>query len=50
MGIAGFSVLVGFCMFVGLIMAFSLSGRLGQSAGSYLTTILNRMKYLDSCL
>ena len=49
-GVAGFSVLVRFCMFVGLIMAFSLSGRLGQSAGSYLTTILNRMKYFDSCL
>lgn len=49
-GIAGFSVLVRFCMFVGLIMTFSRSGRLGQSAGSYLTTILNRMKYFDSCL
>ena len=49
-GIAGFSILVRFCMFVGLIMAFSLSGRLGQSAGSYLTTILNRMKDFDSCL
>lgn len=49
-GVAGFSVLVRFCMFVGLIMAFSLSGRLGQSAGSYLTMILNRLKYFDSCL